>query len=76
MVRREEIPQSNILKAFLMRTDDQAIELNRWINTREGANGWEADLYVGGHFFIHSLTRAQPTRTGVSKPTARPGRTP
>jgi len=43
-LRKEQFRQLHILKTFRAQSNDEAVELNRWMTTREGKNGWLIDL--------------------------------
>jgi hypothetical protein len=43
-LHREQLHQLGIFKACRAGTDSQAVELNRWLTTSSGPDGWFAGL--------------------------------
>ena len=44
MVNEEQVHQAQLLQNFRQGSDDEVIEFNRWMSTKDGENGWYIDL--------------------------------
>lgn len=46
MLNEEVACQTELLREFRQGSTDEVVELNRWMSTKDGENGWYADLWV------------------------------
>ena len=44
MLNEEVACQTELLREFRQGSTDEVVELNRWMSTKDGENGWYADL--------------------------------
>ena len=44
MVTEEQVYQAQLLHDFHQGSEDEVIEFNQWMSTKDGENGWHIDL--------------------------------